>query len=276
MLTSMVGPMTKGKNEGFCVPALAGSDEVMVRAVCEAAEEAKSPVILLNQFSTLEVAEQYIEMAAPIAESVSVPVSIILDHGPSYEACASCIRAGFTDVMLDRSSTPYETNAHDVSEVVKMAHAVGVGVEAELGHVGEGDKYDQAGNTVFTVPAEAAKFVEETGVDTLAVAVGTSHGVYKGEPVLNFELMEELHKTVPAPLVIHGGSGTGEENLRKLCKIGANKLNIAHELYEAVVNAVRDNDLSGFKTYAVFGFIQEAVKQAALEQMDICGSKGKA
>jgi fructose-bisphosphate aldolase class II len=119
-------------------------------------------------------------------------------------------------------------------------------------------------------------YVKETGVDTLAVSVGTSHGVYKGEPKLNFELMEELHKVVPVPLVIHGGSGTGDENLRKLCKIGANKLNIAHELYEAVVNAVRDNDLSGFKTYAVFGVIQEAVKQAALHQMDICGSTNKA
>ncbi|MCI1318718.1 MAG: class II fructose-bisphosphate aldolase [Atopobiaceae bacterium] len=276
MLTSMVGAMRKGKEEGFCVPALAGSDEVMVRAVCEAAEEAKSPVILLQQFSDLTKAEQYVEMAAPIADSVSVPVSIILDHGPSYEACVSCIRAGFTDVMLDRSSTPYEQNVHDVSEVVKMAHVVGVGVEAELGHVGQGDKYDDKSNTVFTVPEEAVSYVKETGVDTLAVSVGTSHGVYKGEPKLNFELMEELHKVVPVPLVIHGGSGTGDENLRKLCKIGANKLNIAHELYEAVVNAVRDNDLSGFKTYAVFGVIQEAVKQAALHQMDICGSTNKA
>ncbi len=113
-------------------------------------------------------------------------------------------------------------------------------------------------------------------VDTLAVAVGTSHGVYKGEPKLNFDLLQELHEKVPVPLVIHGGSGTGDDNLRKLCKLGANKLNIAHDLYDGAINAVKNADLTGFKTYGFFNVVQQGYKEAALKAIDLCGSAHKA
>ena len=135
--------------------------------------------------------------------------------------------------MVDRSSLPLEENIAEVKEIVKMAHAVGVTVESELGHVGiaaEDEPEDR--KKWFTKPEEAKRFVEETGVDCLAVAIGTAHGLYKGTPELDFDLLKELKETLKMPLVLHGGSGSGDENIQKACTMGINKVNVCSELLQ--------------------------------------------
>ena len=134
----------------------------------------------------------------------------------------------------------YEKNVEEVKEIVKIAHAVGTSVEAELGHVGQGAEYEETRDAGLTKLEEALKYVEETGVDCLAVAVGTSHGVYKGEPHLEFELLDHLSKEVPVPLVLHGGSGTGDENLAKAVRTGIQKVNLNTDVSEAGKQALRE------------------------------------
>ena len=144
------------------------------------------------------------------------------------------IRAGFTSIMVDRSSLPYEENVAQTKEVVKMCHEIGISVEAELGHVGQGQNYDVDGVSNLTVPEEAAKFIGETGVDCLAVAIGTAHGLYKGVPHIDFDRLAKIVEACPnTPLVLHGGSGTGDENLQRAVHSGIQKVNLATELVYA-------------------------------------------
>jgi fructose-bisphosphate aldolase class II len=163
-----------------------------------------------------------------------------LDHGGSYEEIVAAIRAGFTSVMIDRSKLPYKQNVEEVKEIVKIAHHVGVSVEAELGHVGMGYEYESTRDSGLTKPEEAISYIEETGVDCLAVAVGTSHGTYSGEPHLEFELLEKLNSMIDIPLVLHGGSGTGDENLKKAVKIGIQKVNLFTDLSNAGLGVLKD------------------------------------
>ena len=214
------------------------------------------------------------EMCRQLAFRTEVPVAVVLDHGSSYDQAVWAIRAGFTDIMVDRSTLPYEENAAQVKELVKIAHSVGVGVEAELGHVGQGAHYEQDGVTGLTIPEEAVAYVQETGVDTLAVAVGTAHGVYSGVPKLRFDLLAELREKVPVPLVLHGGSGTGDENLAKACEMGICKVNIANDLYQGALNELAKYD-SSKGAYRTFAYISEGYKKVAMKYMDICGSSGR-
>lgn len=278
MLVSMVETMAKARENNYCIPALSAANEVTVKAAIAAAEEKNAPLIMLYMFNTGKVDDilSYGYMATRLAEKASVPVSIILDHGASFDHCMLALRAGFSDVMLDKSSEPYEVNAAEVAAVARAAHAVGAGVEAEFGHVGTGDRYDDAADTVFTVPAEAVSFLADSGADTLAVSVGTSHGVYKGTPRIDFDLLAELHEAVPVPLVIHGGSGTGEENLYRMCRMGANKLNIANELMQGCIRGVETNDCTGFGAYGFFNYITAGYKEVALHMFDLCGATGQA
>ena len=146
-----------------------------------------------------------------------------LDHGGPFEEVMLAIRNGFSSVMIDRSTLPYEENVREVKEVVKIAHAVGVSVEAELGHVGFGFEYEETRDSGLTKKEEALSYIAETGIDCLAVAVGTSHGVYKGTPHLEFDLLADLHRSIEIPLVLHGGSGTGDDNLKRAVETGIQK-----------------------------------------------------
>lgn len=160
--------------------------------------------------------------------------AINLDHGKSYEDIMLGINSGFTSIMVDRSSLSYEDNIAQTKETVKMCRPLNISVEAELGHVGQGEDYSSDGSDHFTKPEEAKKFVEETGIDCLAVAIGTAHGRYHGTPHIDFDLLKQITNVVDIPLVLHGGSGTGDENLRKAVKNGIQKVNLATELVVAV------------------------------------------
>lgn len=281
MLISMKYTLNEAKKGGYCVPALGIGNEHNLRTCLSAAEAKHSPVILLVMYGNNPDIEYFGRIATDLARRASVPVSIILDHGAKYEQAVSAIRAGFTDVMIDCSSMPYAENVAKVKEVVKTAHAVNVGVEAELGHVGSGLSLSESdeegtGDNVFTIPEEAVAFVAETDVDALAVSIGTAHGAYKGTPSLRFELLQELREKVKVPLVLHGGSGSGDENLRKACKMGICKLNIAYDLYRGGIDNLLAHDVSGNGAYGLYRLLGEGIQTAAEHAIDICGSAGRA
>lgn len=229
MLVAMKKILDKAKEGGYAVAAPNVWDEYSIRMALEAAEEENAPVIL--DFAEL-MGDIYIfgEMAVAFAKKSPVPVAINLDHGCSFEIAMKAIRAGFTSVMIDRSTLPFDENVRQVKEITRIAHALGVSVEAELGHVGLGTESDEERNAGLTHVDEAKDFVEQTGVDCLAVAIGTAHGVYKSTPHLDYDMLEEIRKAVDVPLVLHGGSGTGDEALRKAVRGGICKVNIFTDL----------------------------------------------
>lgn len=276
MLISMIELMKKARKEHYCVPAIAVENEHSVRAAIKAAEEKHSPLIMIALFKVNPDICYFGRIAADLALRSSVPVAMCQDHGGTYEEAIWAIRAGFTDVMVDRSTLAFEENVAQVSEIVKVAHAVGVGVEAELGHVGLATNYDVDGTSGFTVPAEAVEYVERTKVDALAVAIGTAHGVYKGVPKLRFDLLQELREKVSVPLVLHGGSGTGEENLKKACQMGICKLNVSNDLKRGAIQNLNENCKDGMGAYSMYPLLFEGYERVAAEYMDLCGSAGKA
>lgn len=276
MLVKMKIMMNVARDNHFGIPAVSAQNEHALRACIAAAEKKNSPLIILSGFASNDVAESWGRIATDLIRESSMPIAIILDHGPSYEKCLWAIRAGFTDVMIDASSKPFEENAAVVKKVVDVAHVLGVGVEAELGHVGMGDNYAVDGYTALTVPEEAVRFVEETGVDALAVAVGTAHGVYKGTPEIRFELLKELREKVPVPLVMHGGSGSGDENISKSCQLGICKVNIANDLYKAAIKSLLDGGTEGNAVYGMYRNLGKGYEDKVAEYTDICGSAGKA
>ena len=276
MLISMIELMKKAREGHYCVPAIAVENEHSVRAAIKAAEEKRSPLIMISLFKVNPDICYFGRIVTDLAIRAGVPVAMCQDHGGTYEEAIWAIRAGFTDVMADRSTLPFEENIAQVSEIVRIAHAVGVGVEAELGHVGIATNYEVDGTSGFTVPAEAVEYVERTGVDALAVAIGTAHGVYKGVPKLQFELLRELREKVPVPLVLHGGSGTGEENLKRACRMVICKLNISNDLKRGAIGNLNENCKDGMGAYAMYPLLFEGYKNVAAGYMDLCGSAGKA
>ena len=238
MLEPMKDLLVTARQGGYAVPAPNVFNKESVEAVFRAADELRSPVILDVGYA-MGIAETG-EIALQIGRRYPhVPWALNLDHGGPFEHVILAIRSGYSSVMIDRSTCDFEQNATEVAEVVKIAHAVGVSVEAELGHVGQGVEYEATRDAGLTHPEEAREFVERTGVDCLAVAVGTSHGLYKGTPHLEFDLLATLREQLDIPLVLHGGSGTGDENLQRAVKTGIQKVNLYTDLGEAWLEAMR-------------------------------------
>jgi fructose-bisphosphate aldolase, class II len=276
MLVTMKYLLDKAREEHFAIPAPNVDNEHNLRAAIEAAEEMNSPLILGVPYGSNPNIEYFGRIITDFAIRSSVPIAFNLDHGASYQHCVSAIRAGFTSIMVDRSELPYEENVAQVKELVKIAHAVNVSVEAELGHVGSGANYAVDGTSHLTNPEEAVKFVEETGVDCLAVAIGSAHGVYKGEPKLQFERLQELRAKVPVPLVLHGGSGTGEDNLSRAAREGICKVNLSNDLRRAAIEELLKVDLSGNGVYGMYRYLAKGYKEKVKYYMHILGSEGKA
>ena len=174
-----------------------------------------------------------------------------------------------TSVMVDRSMLPYEENVKEVSEIVKIAHAIGISVEAELGHVGSGAQYDIDGKTSLTIPEEAVRYVEETNVDALAVAIGTAHGPYNGVPEIRFDLLKEIAEKVNIPLVLHGGSGSGFDNIKKACSMGINKVNINTDLQKGAFDELRETIETNRKSF-YFVDISNGYKKVLRKYMEAC------
>lgn len=241
MLVSMAEILNHARKEGYGVTAPNVQSEDTVRAVIAVAEELNAPMIIdVNEFVHPDL-PWFGNLIRDLVKTSPVPFAINLDHGRSFSDVMWGIRSGFTSVMVDRSSLPYEDNVRETKEVVKMCRPLGISVEAELGHVGMGQNYAVDGVNNLTDPDEAAQFIKETGVDCLAVAVGTAHGRYKGTPHIDFDLLAQIvEKCGDTPLVLHGGSGTGDENLHKAVRNGIQKVNLATELIVAGKDSVQE------------------------------------
>lgn len=239
MLVTLKELLEEAKKEKKAVGAFNGTTLEAIQGIIQAAEETDCPVILQHAQSHDAIIS--LEEIGPIllyyAKRARVPVAVHLDHGSTYERCIQAVRLGFTSVMYDASAKEFADNIKETKEVVKAAHAAGVSVEAELGHVftskvgiSEGGSADEADDyenleDIYTDPQMAKQFAEETGVDCLAIAFGTTHGVYLKEPKLDLDRVAQIRDTIKIPLVMHGGSGVSEEDYRKAIKNGICKIN---------------------------------------------------
>ncbi|CAH8704660.1 class II fructose-1,6-bisphosphate aldolase [Paenibacillus thiaminolyticus] len=243
-LVSMNEFLPKAKAGKFAVGQFNINNLEFTQAITEAAMEENAPII----FGVSEGALRYmgmeytVAMAQAAAKKSGLPIALHLDHGSTFEVAMACIRAGFSSVMFDGSHHAYEDNIRLTKEVVKAAHAMGVSVEGELGTIGgvEDDLEVDEASAQLAKPDEAIRFYEETGVDALAIAVGTAHGMYKGEPKLHYDIIEAVASKIPVPVVLHGGSGVPDESIRKAIAAGAGKINVNTENQVACTAAIRE------------------------------------
>lgn len=243
MLVSMKDILQHAHENNYAVMAVNSINMEMARAVVSAAEEERSAIIIQmgpGQIGKHAHLTEIVPLVKELAERATVPVALNLDHGGKIEDMIAGIQNGFTSVMIDASSYPYDENVKRTSIICALAHPHGICVEAELGHVGQAADGDNNKVDLYTDVDEAKRFVQETGCDALAVAVGTAHGDYpKGYvPELNFERLTELKKELNMPLVLHGGSGSGEENIKKAVACGINKINVCTDAFHAAKNAM--------------------------------------
>lgn len=265
--------------------AVGGFDLVsldFLEAIMAGAEAKRSPVILSLAESHFEFYDFELAMSAAVAAAkrASVPVAIHLDHGASYESAVKGINLGCNGVMVDISNAPFENNVEKTKQVVDMAHACGVPVEGELGYVAgvEGEDAEKhPGEVVYTSVEEAKTYVEQTGVDLLAVSVGTVHGRMKGEPQLDFDRLQQINETLGIPLVIHGGTGLSDAQFKKLIAHGVSKINYYTALADAAGDCMATNVSGGAKGYTnIVKGIQSAIQQEVERCIELWGSAGQA
>lgn len=269
----------KAQQGGYAVPAFNAENLEMVQAIIAAAEEKKSPVMIQTTPPTAKylTLEAMVGMTRALAEKASVPVALHLDHCSNFDDVMKALRAGYTSVMIDGSKLPFEENIALTKRVVEAAAPMGVTVEAELGTVG-GKEDNVSAGIAYTDIEEAKTFVEKTNVDIFAVAIGTAHGFYKGEPMLDFERLTAIRNQVSAPLVLHGGSGVPDEKVQETIRRGMSKVNFATELRAAATKAVREalKDEAIIDPKKFMGPARDAVKALCIEKIRVCGSENKA
>lgn len=250
----------------------------MARAIIHAAEECNSPVIIGPAESLNKYAEYswLMPMLLEQARLAKVPVAVHLDHGYSFEAILQAAQAGCGSVMYDGTrEASHEENVRKSAELARICHAMGVGLECELGSVG--GLSDETGNvdfTAYTDPNEAAKFIEQTGADFLAVSIGTQHGVYKAEPKLDLVRLAEIHSAVDVPLVLHGGSGLSDDDFRNTIAGGIRKVNVFTDIILAAKAAIRADENESYGDAMLRAEV--AMKAAAIAKIKVFGSSGKA
>lgn len=274
-------PIAKAKK--FAVGQFNMNNLEFAQAIAQAAKEEQSPFI----FGVSEGALRYmgmeytVAMARAAAKTAGVPVALHLDHGSSFEVAMQCIRGGFSSVMFDGSHYPFEENVRLTKEIVKAAHAMGVSVEGELGTIGgvEDDLVVDEAEAMLAKPEEAIRYYEETGVDCLAIAVGTAHGMYKGEVHIRFDIIEEVANNIPVPIVLHGGSGVPDDMIRKAIASGVGKINVNTENQVACTQAVREvlsKDDKVIDPRKYLGPARDAMVEVVRSKMQLFGSSNQA
>ena len=278
--------LSKAQKGGYAVGAFNAENMEMVKAIIQAAEELKAPVMIQTTPSTVKygTVDTYAAIVAAEAKKASVPVCLHLDHGSSFELAMQAIHAGYTSVMIDGSKLDFEANIAETKRVADVAKALDIPCEAELGKVGGKEDDLEAEADTNTDPQEAKEFVERTGVTSLAVAIGTAHGFYVGTPVLDKERLSEIREVVDIPLVLHGASGLSDEDVmdcvkRESIRLGICKVNFATELRAAYSKAVKEllaekPDTIDPKAYGKTAIA--AVKELVMARMKVCGCDGKA
>jgi len=249
----------------------------MLQAIDQAAQEEKTPVIVQVWHGDLDHAGgSYISAIAHVAaEASSVPIALQLDHGQNLSQVRSCIEWGFSSVMIDLSLSNFKENIINTKQIVREAHSKGVSVEAELGKIFSGKVSVDKQRSAMTDPGNALKFTNETGVDALAVSIGTAHGSYSRGPIIDFDLLDKIINMIDTPIVVHGGSGTSPSDLRKMIKLGVTKINFGTELMQAYIEGLRkglSNDDSSITVRGIMGYVRDCVKRVVVEKIRILNS----
>lgn len=269
------------QQDRYAVGAFNAENMEMIEAIIQAAEELRAPVIVQTTPSTVCYAslELYCANVKAVAEKAAVPVAIHLDHGNSFELCAQALRAGYTSIMIDGSKLPLQENIDLTRRVVEMCAPSGVPVEGEIGQVGGKEDDTVCENAGYTIPNEAVQFEQQTGLSSMAVGVGTAHGVYKTTPVLNTDLISELDQMLTVPMVLHGASGLSDEAVRECIRRGICKVNFATELriaYSDGIKAAIQSNPNVFDPKAYGREGREQVKELVKDRIRVCGCDGKA
>lgn len=281
-LVSMNAFLPQAKAGRYAIGQFNLNNLEFAQAIVEAAEEERSPFI----FGVSEGALKYmgieftVAIARAAAEKSGLPIALHLDHGSSFEVAMKCIRAGFTSIMFDGSHYPFEENVRLTKEIVKVAHAMGVSVEGELGTIGgvEDDLSVDEEDAHLAKPEEAIRFYEETGVDCLAIAVGTAHGMYKGEPKIRFDIIEKVASAIPVPIVLHGGSGVPDDMIRRAIQCGVGKINVNTENQIACTQTIREILEKNPKLYdprKYLGPAKDAMKEVVRGKIRLFGSNNR-
>lgn len=282
-LVSSLELIKKAKEKKVAIAAFNIHNLETIQAVIEGASEERSPVIIQTTPGTLKHAGiEYIgAIVKKAADMVDIPVALHVDHCPSFNTIVQCIRNNYTSAMIDGAHLDYNENVELVKRVTEMAHAVGMQVEGEIGKIGgvEDDMFVNEDEAALTIPSEAKQFVEDTGIDTLAIAIGTAHGMYKGEPKLDFERLSQIEAIVDVPLVLHGASGVPDASIKEAIKRGIAKVNIATELKNPMAKAIvytfeKNKDENDPRNY--MGAARDAVKEVVKQKIRLCGSNGLA
>ena len=267
----------------FAVPAFNISDWAMFTGIIDVSEQKDAPLIVaIHPDELSHITVDLLPAIIQRANRSHVPVTIHLDHGASYEQVLTAIQAGFTSVMIDKSMLPFDENAAITKKVVETAHAVGLSVEGELGTIGKTDGYAEAGSDdiIYTQPDEAARFVAETGVDSLAIAIGTRHGIYPShlKPELKLDLLKEIKAAAPLPLVLHGGSNNPDDEIGRAVKLGVNKINISSDIKVSYHLRMREvlADLVEREPNSIQPSSIVAMQETAAQKIDLFDAAGKA
>lgn len=288
MLVAMNEMLGDAKKNKYAIPAFDVSNYEMMNAVLQVCEEEKSPALLMGLGVDLEGRNMrlIIEMVKSASEFFSIPICFHLDHATSLDIIKRSIDAGFSSVMYDGSVLPFKENAENTYEVVKYAHSKGVTVEAELGHVGNamvGNERDKASDDnpedTLTLADEAEKFIDITKADALAVAIGTAHGVYKKTPVLHIKRLDEIRQACNVPLVLHGGSGTPDDQIKEAIEHGITKINIYSDVVGAMNLGLKNklNSMENPSTWPVYVFeeARENMREVVRNKIYIFGSNNR-
>ncbi|ROR06789.1 tagatose bisphosphate family class II aldolase [Erwinia sp. JUb26] len=274
--------LLNAQREGYAVPAFNVHNLETVQAIAETAAELRSPVIMAGTTGTWNYAglEYLVAICQQAAKKYDLPIALHLDHHEDLNDISRKVHAGVRSVMIDASHYPFAQNIEKVRDVVRLCHRYDVSVEAELGRLGgqEDDVIVDESESFFTDPAKAQEYVSRTGIDSLAVAIGSAHGLYQGEPKLDFDRLAKIREQVDIPLVLHGASGIPEAMLRRSISLGICKVNVATELKIAFSGAVKAHfnahpGASDPREYMEPG--KQAMKQVVAEKIRICGSEGR-
>lgn len=283
MLMNLKDILSVANEHHFAIPAFNTSSNMILTGVMEACEEMQSPVIIAIHPDELHfVKHSFIKAVIEEANNTRLPVCIHLDHGSSFEQVMEAIHCGYTSVMLDASTKPFEENVAICRKVTEAAHACGVSVEGELGTIGLTDSFETSApeDIIFTDPDVAARFVEETQVDALAISIGTSHGIYPKnmKPKLRIDLLKEIKAKLPMPLVLHGGSSNLDSEIALAVEFGINKINISSDIKDPFYRKCREvlQDGAIREPNMIYPPCIEVMKEAVYNKINLFNAAGKA
>ena len=283
MLYTMKELLKVAKENQFAVPAFNICSYDMLKAIIEESERLNAPVILeIHPDEIAYLNDEFVASVRAYAHNSKVPVVIHLDHGGTVKDVLRAIRNGYTSVMIDASLQSFEDNLAITKEVVALAHAVGVSVEAEIGTIGNnGSAEGGAANIIYTDPEQAKHFVEETNIDSLAIAIGTAHGLYPKDktPKLNIELLKELNQQIDKPFVLHGGSGNPDAEVSESGRYGVAKVNLSSDLKSVFFDALREilsDNPEMYEPNAVYPYANKKVQEVVKHKMGVLNTIGKA